>query len=115
YTTNLVQQGIKSDTDMIAASPDNDTFQRLLDKQHDSIVGLTSVGPDVKSRLLTDVQHQYSATQVYSAMSANPQGFLTSINLQGGVTRPNGTQVGGVPGQAPSDPGVVRPPPQPAM
>jgi hypothetical protein len=115
YTTNLVNQGVKTDTDMIAASPDNDTFQRLLEKQHDAIMGLSTIGPDVKLKLLTNVQHQYSQTQAYSAMQANPQGFLTSLNLQGGVVRSNGAQVGGVPGSAPTVSGPATQPAQPQM
>ena len=116
YTTGLVSQGIKADTDLIAASPDNDTFARVLQKQHDSIVGLNTIGPEVKTKLLTDVQHQYSVVQATSVMSADPQGFLSSINVQGGIQRPNGAQVGGVPTQAPGDGTVpVAQPAQPQM
>ena len=102
YTTGLVQQGVKADTDLIAASPDNDTVARLLQKQHDTIVNLGTINPDTKLRLLQGVQHQYSVAQATSVMSANPSAFLASLNLNGGVTT-RGHTVGGVATQAPGD------------
>jgi hypothetical protein len=102
YTTGLVQQGMKADTDIIAASPDNDTVARKLQMQHDTIVGLSTIDPETKHKLLQNVVHTYSATQAYSVMSADPRAFLASLNLNGGVTS-KGVQHGGVPTTAPGD------------
>lgn len=119
YTTGLVQQGMKADTDIIAASPDNDTVARKLQMQHDTIVGLTTIDPETKYKLLQGVVHAYSATQAYSVMSAHPRAFLASLNLNGGVTA-KGVQRGGVPTTAPGDgsapaAGVNPATPQPEM
>src|SRR5262249_54032037 len=63
YTTGLVQAGVKADSDLLAAQPDNDTYQRLLSKQQEAITGLTTISPDVKQKLLNDVSHQYAQVQ----------------------------------------------------
>jgi hypothetical protein len=112
YTTGLVQQGMKADSDLVAASPDNDTFARLVQKTHDAVVGLNTIAPNVKADLLTTQVHALSTVQAYSVMSADPQSFLASVNLAGGVLH-RGLQAGGVPTQAPGDPGVQQPPAKP--
>lgn len=90
YTKSVVQQGIDADTDILAASPDNDTYARLLQKQHDSIVSLQTIPPNAKAALLQDVQHKYSWAQAFSAMQASPQGFLSQVHADGGQLTPGG-------------------------
>jgi hypothetical protein len=97
YTKGLVQDGIKADSDILAASPDNDTYARLLQKQHDSIVGLTTINPTVKSALLESAAHTYANVQVSSVVAKDPQSFLTLVNAQGGVTNNRGRVTGQVP------------------
>ena len=116
FTTNQVTQGTNAGTSLISSMPDNDTYARQLAQTHDAIMGLTTVSPEIKLNLLTSAQHQYSVAQTAATVAASPQAFLTSINLQGGIVRHNGAQVGGVPGQAPDAVGApTSAPPQPGM
>lgn len=97
YTTTLVQTGQKADEDVLAATPDNDTFQRLIDKNNDMVGGLTTIGPDIKLKLQQGQIAQLSRVQVASQVAADPQSFLTAVNVKGGITTSRGIQHGGVP------------------
>lgn len=97
YTGSLVQQGQKADEDVLAASPDDATFTSLLAKNADMLGGLTTISPSDKLNLHQKYVADLSNVQVTSQMSANPQAFLTAVNVQGGVTTSRGIQVGGVP------------------
>lgn len=102
YTKNLVQDGIKADSDILAATPDNDTYGRLLQKQHDAIVGMQTISPELKSALLGQAAQTYANVQVSSLVAKDPQSFLQLVNAQGGST----TARGGVKGAVPTVPGA---------
>lgn len=102
YTTGLVQNGIKADSDLLAASPDNDTYQRLLSKQQQAIGGLSTISPILKQRLIEDTAHTYAQVQVQSQLSRDPFGFLQSIGAQGGTTTSRGAVKGQVPTGVPN-------------
>lgn len=97
YTKGLVQDGIKADSDILAATPDNDTYGRLLQKQHDAVVGLTTIPPNVKDELLHTAAHTYANVQVASLVAKNPQAFLQVVNAQGGSVNNRGRVTGQVP------------------
>lgn len=97
YTKGLVQDGIKADSDILAATPDNDTYARLLQKQHDAVVGLSTIPPNVKDELLHTAAHTYANVQVASLVAKNPQAFLQVVNAQGGSVNNRGRVTGQVP------------------
>lgn len=97
YTKDLVQSGVKADSDLLAASPDNDTYARLIQKQHDSIAGLTTIPPQVKSALIEGAAHTYAQVQAASVVARDPQAFLQLVNAQGGQTTAAGVVRGQVP------------------
>lgn len=101
YTRNLVQDGIKADSDVLAATPDNDTYGRLLQKQHDAIVGLTTIDPTVKQALFQQAAHTYANVQVSSVVAKDPQSFLTLVNAQGSTLNNRGRTTGAVPTAGP--------------
>lgn len=101
YTKGLVQDGIKADSDILAATPDNDTYTRLLQKQHDAVVGLSTIPPNVKDELLQAAAHTYANVQTASLVAKDPQAFLQIVNAQGGATTRNGVK-GAVPGGPPT-------------
>jgi hypothetical protein len=97
YTKGLVQDGIKADSDILAATPDNDTYGRLLQKQHDAVAGLSTIPPNVKDDLLRTAAHTYANVQVASLVAKNPQAFLQVVNAQGGSVNNRGRVTGQVP------------------
>lgn len=97
YTKDLVQTGVKADSDLLAGSPDNDTYTRLVQKQHDSIASLTTIPPQVKAALMRDSEHTYAMVQAASVVSRDPQSFLQLVNAQGGQTTTSGAVRGQVP------------------
>lgn len=108
YTTNMVLDGVKASSDLLAASPDNDTYQRLVAQSHDSIVNLQTIDPNVKLKLAENTEHQLAVVQAESFASQHPTAFLQSVNAQGGVQSRGGSIKGAVPtlpGSAPAPSG----------
>ena|GEM_PF-1791252 len=96
YAVSQVSQSVKTNSDLIAASPDNDTFNDIDARHRETIMGLTSLDPTVKLKLADQATHAYSLTQVQSTVARDPQGFLQTVNAAGGQTTARG-QRGQVP------------------
>lgn len=96
YTSNLVQQGISADTDLVSASPDNDTFVRTAAKWQATIGAYKSIDPSAKAKLQDYARNQLANAQASGAVSQNPGGFLAAISPQGGITTQRG-EAGQVP------------------
>lgn len=101
YAVDQVDKSVKSATDIIAGSPDNATFESIVDQHKQTIMGLTSIDPNTKLKLAEQSTHQFALAQVQSVASQDPTSFLRTVNAQGGVTTRSGVK-GAVPG-GPSD------------
>ena len=97
YAVSLVDKSTKTNADLIAASPDNDTFSAIDAQNRQSILGMTTLDPTVKLKLADQSTHQFALTQVQSVAAKDPTSFLQTVHAQGGVTTRNGTR-GAVPG-----------------
>jgi hypothetical protein len=100
YAVDQVGKSVKSATDIIAGSPDNGTYQSVVDQHKQAIMGLTTVDPNTKLKLAEQATHQFAIAQVQSVAAQNPQSFLQMVNATGGTTTRNGVR-GAVPGGAP--------------
>lgn len=88
YTTNMVLDGVKASSDLLAASPDNGTYQRLVEQAHDSIVNLQTIDPNTKLKLAENTEHQLAVVQAESFANAHPTAFLQTIDPKAGVQAP---------------------------
>lgn len=86
YAVSQVNSSVKTNTDLIAASPDNATFSDVAARQRETIMGLTTVDPNVKLKLADDSTHQFALAQVQSLASRDPSTFLQQVNARGGTT-----------------------------
>lgn len=100
YTGQQMVDLAKRTTDIVAASPDNDTYQSTLDSYRQTVNGLNTISPEAKLKLIDAQEKQLSLTQVSVARARNPQAFLAAVGAQGGLVRPNGSVKGQVPGGA---------------
>lgn len=96
FAVSQVGQSVKINTDLIASSPDNDTFNDIDARHRATIMGLSSLDPATKLKLADSATHTYSIAQVQSTVARDPQGFLQTVNAVGGRTT-NGTTRGQVP------------------
>src|SRR5690348_4010695 len=106
YAVSQVDQSVKSNSDIIAGSPDNATFQDINDRHRQTIMDLTTIDPKTKLRLADQSTHAFSLTQVQATAAINPTAFLQSVNAQGGSTTRNGAVHGAVPGMPGAAPDV---------
>lgn len=106
YAVSQVDQSVKSNSDLIAGSPDNATFQDINDRHRQTIMDLTTIDPKTKLRLADQSTHAFSLTQVQATAAINPTAFLQSVNAQGGSTTRNGAVHGAVPGNPGAKPTV---------
>lgn len=98
YTAKMVNDGIKSDQDAIAADPSNENYDRITQSRQDSIGGLQTVDPVAKIKWTENMGHSLAVTQVGVLSATNPSGFLAIVHAQGGRTTLNGATRGAVPG-----------------
>lgn len=92
YAVSQVGQSVKTNTDLIASSPDNDTFNDIDARHRATIMSLNSVDPATKLKLADSATHTYSIAQVQSTVARDPGGFLQTVNAVGGQTTARGTR-----------------------
>lgn len=90
YTSNLVQQGISADSDLVSASPDNDTFNKAATRWQTTIGGYKTIDPEDKGKLQDFARNQLANAQADGMIARNPGAFLASISPQGGITTTRG-------------------------
>lgn len=90
FAVSQVGQSVKVNTDLIASSPDNATFDDIDARHRATIMGLTSLDPATKLKLADSATHTYSIAQVQSTVARDPQGFLQTVNAVGGQTTSRG-------------------------
>lgn len=96
YTGDLVKQGISADSDLISASPDNNTFDKAAAKWQATIGGYKTIDPIAKGKLNDYALNQLANAQAQGAVTKDPGGFLASISPQGGISTTRG-EAGQVP------------------
>lgn len=97
YAVSQVGQSVKTNSDIIASSPDNDTFNDIDARHRATIMGLNSLDPAAKLKLADSATHTYSIAQVQSTVARDPGGFLQTVNAVGGQTNSRGQVRGQVP------------------
>lgn len=98
YTGQQMVDLAKRTTDIVAASPDNDTYQSTLGSYRETVNGLNTLPPEAKLKLIDAQEKQLALTQVSVARAKDPRAFLQAVGAQGGLVRPNGAVKGQVPG-----------------
>lgn len=100
YAVSQVDTATKTNTDLIAASPDNATFAEVNERHRQTIMDMQTIDPSVKLKLADQSTHQFALAQVQSVAAKDPASFLQTVHAQGGVTTRNGVR-GAVPGGEP--------------
>lgn len=90
YTSDLVQKGISADSDLVSASPDNDTFNKAATRWQATIGGYKTIDPEAKGKLQDFARNQLANAQAEGTIARNPGAFLASISPQGGITTTRG-------------------------
>lgn len=102
-TAIQAQDGLKAAQDQVAADPSNDNYKRTVDQLKQHIYGFTSIDPSMKLKWAEDAEHNAAVTQVQSLVSRDAEGFLKTVNPQGGHMTPTGIR-GAMPSGAPTAP-----------
>jgi soluble lytic murein transglycosylase-like protein len=97
YAVSQVDTATKTSTDLIAAAPDNATFDEVNARHRQTIMDMTTLDPRVKLKLADDSTHTFAVAQVQSLAAKDPSTFLQTVNAQGGTTT-RGVTRGQVPG-----------------
>lgn len=102
YAVSQVGNSVKTSSDVIAQSPDNDTFNSINDQHRQTIMGLTTIDPNTKLKLADQSTNQFALVQAQSLASRDPTGFLQQVGAAGGTTNARGATRGAVPTGTPT-------------
>lgn len=107
YTLQIANNGVKANTDVLAANPSNDTYADLIERTRQTVGSLDTIDPNTKIKLIDQAESTYANVQLASLVAHDPEGFLKTVNAEGGYTNSRGVPHGAVPTGAQAQPEML--------